>query len=62
MGQLEWARKPNDKDESNEIARSHQPSNEKTKKKWGAYISNQVNMHAYHLNFETLDNECCKFY
>ena len=22
----------------------------------GAYISNQVKMHAYHLNFETLDN------
>jgi hypothetical protein len=62
MGQLEWARKLNDKDDSNEIVRSHQPSNEKTKKKWGAYISNQVKMHAYHLNFETLDNECCKFY
>jgi hypothetical protein len=56
MGQLEWARKPNDKDDSNEIARFHQPSNEKTKKKWGAYISNQVKRHAYHLNFETLDN------
>ena len=27
----------------------------------GAYISNQVKMHAYHLNFETLDNEFCKF-
>jgi hypothetical protein len=26
----------------------------------GAYISNQVKMHAYHLNFETLDNEFCK--
>ena len=23
----------------------------------GAYISNQVKMHAYHLNFETLDND-----
>jgi len=28
----------------------------------GAYISNQVKMHAYHLNFETLDNEFCKFH
>ena len=28
----------------------------------GAYISKQVKMHAYHLNFETLNNEFCKFY
>jgi len=28
----------------------------------GAYISNQVKMHAYHLNFEILDNEFCKFH
>jgi hypothetical protein len=28
----------------------------------GAYILNQVKMHAYHLNFETLDNEFCKFH
>jgi len=28
----------------------------------GTYISNQVKMHAYHLNFETLDNEFCKFH
>ena len=27
----------------------------------GAYISNQVKMHAYHLNFETLDNEFANF-
>jgi len=27
-----------------------------------AYISNQVKMHAYHLNFETLDNEFCKLH
>jgi hypothetical protein len=27
-----------------------------------AYISKQVKMHAYHLNFETLDNEFCKFH
>jgi hypothetical protein len=25
-----------------------------------AYISNQVKMHAYHLNFETLNNVFCK--
>ena len=28
----------------------------------GAYILNQVKMHVYHLNFETLDNEFCKFH
>jgi len=28
----------------------------------GAYISNQVKMHAYHLNFEILKNEFCKFH
>jgi hypothetical protein len=28
----------------------------------GAYISKQVKMHAYHLNFETFDNEFCKFH
>jgi len=27
-----------------------------------AYISNQVKMHSYHLNFEILDNEFCKFH
>ena len=28
----------------------------------GAYISNQVKMHVYHLNFETFNNEFCKFH
>jgi hypothetical protein len=54
MGQLEWARSQTTKMTQIRGSKSSIIKQQEDKEEMGAYISNQVKMHAYHLNFETV--------
>jgi len=62
MGQLKWVWSQTTK--MTQI-KDNKSSPIKQQEDWyerGTYISKQVKMHAYHLNFETFKNAFCKFH